>query len=807
MRKFLTIVLILFASQAWGATYYVDPDCTDTNVGSATVDGTEYNPATLSCTGGTEDYYVTIADVNAKSFTAGDFVYFKKGKTWREQLTIPSDGSAGSPITFGAYGTGTAPIISGSNLITGFDPPSSWTSVFTATITDSTGNGTNDQNIRNKFPANFLSGSGTTIRVSVKANPGFALQVDGMAIGAASGTMDFASTPARITFGGENTLSAAANSETTSDAITFTLDNTVANIISIGLIDGFYYSYAAPTGPVSYYKNGTTDSDESQTVDVVDGGYSDSANMVRLVSKIEVLTAGEPGTVWEVPLATQPYVVTFDNVMGIHADNVADVNAEYHWYWASNVLYVYSATDPDTAYTAPGIEAGTRLACIRTDSRSYATVRDIQAWGGNAYAVYGEGHNNVTIDNVIIKNIGGSGIQYDSTGTNASIINSNFQYIMGLNPGAGGDGIWNGASGALIDNNTITFSGAIGADGDPIQNADADNVTISNNTIDESASTGSTKYCIITSGGDNVLIEHNTGNGCSNSGMMIGDTGPVGTVVRYNTLSNIQGAGRGIELAGSNTADNVSIYYNVVYGCEWGIVFWGVLDVTNIKIYNNTVYCAHRPLSLEGATTGFSGNIKNNIFWASDPNRVASVYNSLVVDPGVTMNNNIIGPEGTDFMDQYDGTMYSTLAAWVAATPYDDNSSASDPLFVSTATPDLHLRAGSPAINEGTSVSLTQDYDGYTVPRGAAPDIGAYEWADTPLLISPAQNAAGLGFPIVFIWEGFHGAVSYEMQVDDNSDFSSPEMDIFTDDTTVEGDDTDGLKLGTHYYWRVRAVR
>jgi len=53
----------------------------------------------------------TISKVNGSSFSAGDTISFNKGDTWREQLVPPSDGSSGSPITFGAYGTGADPII------------------------------------------------------------------------------------------------------------------------------------------------------------------------------------------------------------------------------------------------------------------------------------------------------------------------------------------------------------------------------------------------------------------------------------------------------------------------------------------------------------------------------------------------------------------------------------------------------------------------------------------------------------------------------------------------------------------------
>ena len=98
MRKpfFLTFLCVLLtASSAWGAVYYVDCNA-DGDAGAGT--STAANVA-----------WKKVAKVNSSSFSAGDKVLFNKGCTWREQLTVPSSGSAGSPITFGAYGTGDAP--------------------------------------------------------------------------------------------------------------------------------------------------------------------------------------------------------------------------------------------------------------------------------------------------------------------------------------------------------------------------------------------------------------------------------------------------------------------------------------------------------------------------------------------------------------------------------------------------------------------------------------------------------------------------------------------------------------------------
>jgi len=83
------------------ASYYVD----------ATL-GDDGNPGTQT------QPWKTISRVNSSSFSPGDSIYFKRGEIWRETLIIPSSGTEGSPITFGAYGSGDKPKISAFDLIT-----------------------------------------------------------------------------------------------------------------------------------------------------------------------------------------------------------------------------------------------------------------------------------------------------------------------------------------------------------------------------------------------------------------------------------------------------------------------------------------------------------------------------------------------------------------------------------------------------------------------------------------------------------------------------------------------------------------
>lgn len=60
----------------------------------------------------------TLTKVNSRTFVAGDQILFKRGDSWYGTLTILQWGTVGNPITFGAYGTGINPTISGFTTVT-----------------------------------------------------------------------------------------------------------------------------------------------------------------------------------------------------------------------------------------------------------------------------------------------------------------------------------------------------------------------------------------------------------------------------------------------------------------------------------------------------------------------------------------------------------------------------------------------------------------------------------------------------------------------------------------------------------------
>ncbi|MGQ7867790.1 cadherin domain-containing protein [Sunxiuqinia sp. sy24] len=108
MREMKELILILFlllpASLIAQNSYYVSSsEGNDSNAGTST-----------------GQPWKTLAKVNSFRPTAGDKILFKRGDEWVGTLTPSTSGSAGSPITYGAYGTGNKPKIYGSQEITGW---------------------------------------------------------------------------------------------------------------------------------------------------------------------------------------------------------------------------------------------------------------------------------------------------------------------------------------------------------------------------------------------------------------------------------------------------------------------------------------------------------------------------------------------------------------------------------------------------------------------------------------------------------------------------------------------------------------
>ena len=66
------------------------------------------------------------------------------------------------------------------------------------------------------------------------------------------------------------------------------------------------------------------------------------------------------GNVWQVAESTiTPVSVAFNGVTGTQVASLASVTAPHDWYWTGGVLYVYSTSNPASAFGSPGVVAST----------------------------------------------------------------------------------------------------------------------------------------------------------------------------------------------------------------------------------------------------------------------------------------------------------------------------------------------------------------------------------------------------------------------------------------------------------------
>jgi hypothetical protein len=209
--------------------------------------------------------------------------------------------------------------------------------------------------------------------------------------------------------------------------------------------------------------------------------------------------------------------------------------------------------------------------------------------------------------------------------------------------------------------------------------------------------------------------------------------GSSNNIIRYNYS---EGNGGGFMEFYEDTAGgskNNQVYYNISVNDRGFIYSGGGPDHTGNVVYNNVIYNSNYGLSIE------SGNLsafKNNIIWSTKSN---AKYISVAAGASITSSsNNIIGPFGSGAVISYQGSTYSSLAAFKGAfSSLEVNSTSTNPLFVNAGT-DFHLTGSSPARYAGVKLSLTSDFQGTALTSGNNPDVGAYQYGGTKL--NPPSN-------------------------------------------------------------------
>jgi len=238
--------------------------------------------------------------------------------------------------------------------------------------------------------------------------------------------------------------------------------------------------------------------------------------------------------------------------------------------------------------------------------------------------------------------------------------------------------------------------------------------------------------------GGHIWIHHNEFYWTADSAIDIG--GESDHLIEHNKIIGISLFG-GIKLHSQfSHLGNSTVRNNLIVGSdEWGMT---IQAASGMRIFNNTIYSSSRKSLaawfgklITDQHGAFENNeIRNNIFWgvvrlpgAAGPR--ASMMN--------TFSNNIyFNPASSAVLVFANGDTIerNELAEKWLSSPRVTGDANKDPKLVNpyfrawNDYGDFHLAPGSEAIDAGTEVGTTNDLDGRSVPFGAAPDIGAYEF-------------------------------------------------------------------------------
>lgn len=349
----------------------------------------------------------------------------------------------------------------------------------------------------------------------------------------------------------------------------------------------------------------------------------------------------------------------------------------------------------------------------------------------------------------------------------------NTQFYLGVN----GTTIEDYGTGALPIINGSAYNNAVISSGNNItmRNLNLTGAINSGVYLSSTSRNWTIEYCTIQGNGQNGIQNYGTGNIFSHNdiysnGDGVGDSGifeyGINGQILFNTIHEncptndgrgISLLGNGILVKGNNVYDNGDLDVDGTalegYGATNNLIeqnyFKGGYCVAELKegfnnntIQNNIFTSPSAPINpqcfligLDVSKSSTGNKIYHNTFIGGvnviNDNSGGNEYknNIIIGTNGIYFYNhtgfgawdyNCFYVTGKISYDKDTNTSYSTLTDW-QATSQDSHSIVADPLL----TPSYRLKPGSPAINAGTSVNVTDDYLGN--PRDGQPDMGAVE--------------------------------------------------------------------------------
>ena len=466
------------------------------------------------------------------------------------------------------------------------------------------------------------------------------------------------------------------------------------------------------------------------------GAYDTGPNPV--ISGADLVTGwtNYSGNIWQATLANNDNdkYIFINGTVGDKKTSIGALVNEYDHYWASNVMYLYAPSDPDTHYTNPGVEARIRQAAIYSNPCSYVVFDGLTAeksWGPAFTSYFATGY--ITVKNCIAQ-YANEGLNVSAARTGDEVHDSIFRYNQ-----TSGIVMVNGPTNAKIYRNE----------------------TYENNTVITDVGGGGAGIKIFGDGVSGIEMYENYIHEAGLSAIWVDYVHPASPIlIHHNYIKDTVGDGVFIEIS-----SDVHVYYNVMensatdYPGEAGP--WTIAGVNisgretflneNNLIYNNTIYGANVGINVwmdGGTTTGRMNNniVKNNIVLNSITRPFSAGHggDNLTYGSGNTYQYNCFGVESSNFINWQRTGLLSTYDAWEAADGVilDSGSTHSieaDPLFTNAGAGDFTLQETSPCIDAGANLGATYKYGvmhdsawpaavvlGDQGAHGAGWEVGAY---------------------------------------------------------------------------------
>jgi len=444
--------------------------------------------------------------------------------------------------------------------------------------------------------------------------------------------------------------------------------------------------------------------------------------------------------IWEVARDPEVDQVWMDGQFGDRKTSIGACVNEYDWYWASNVLYIWtgSANDPDSYYTTvEGQEINARA--INLGGNSYLTFDGLTAknarhgmdiwqsdhiivqnsifewnWmagvqiGGSAGGPYVGCRINDNIaryngDQGISSNYNGVVMSDHQFNRNECYENGRYQYYF---PYLEYQHEWTGGLKHWTNDDDIT-----GADVETCENLCYDN--------------GRDRT------GEDVIAQRGNGIWFDN----IHGTSDNPLICRNNCCYGNEGCGLFIEIS-----DYVYAFGNLFFDnadsihtgspCPAQIKINTRSDWTSNyhRIYNNTCVGGAVGIEISGTnvTTGeLSYNtVKNNIAVGASLACLRAFQGGENGDDGTgnVYERNCFGAEATDFL-RWDSTYHDTYDAFISASGQTDNNIEADPSFTNSGSDDYTLASDSPCIGDAENL-------GSPFNTGLMPTTQPSDWPD-----------------------------------------------------------------------------